>query len=222
MLGCGLDGRKQGFSWMVRLCRTGSAHRKLELRSSKISKKLRAKHGHDTPPTLLSSPMRNRQLFLFKEMQKKQFAFGGSQLKSNPKEKRYISTREAMHLVLRSDRAKGAHSFLRRSKHARELIYKISEKYGVRIYKFANVGNHFHIVLRIYKRFLWKAFICELTSRLAALVGLNGKLWKGRPFTRVIAGWGRNFKNALGYVSLNQLEAAGVITRDEKLAFNSA
>jgi hypothetical protein len=165
---------------------------------------------------------KNPQLALLKEMQKKQFAFGGSQLKSNPKVKRFISTKEATHLVLRSDKAKGQHSFLRRSKEAREVIYKTSEKYGVRIYKFANVGNHFHIVLRIYKRFLWKAYICELTSRLAALIGLEGKLWKGRPFTRVIAGWGQNFKKALSYLALNQLEAAGIITRAEKLAFSSA
>lgn len=165
--------------------------------------------------------MRNRQLALFREMQQKQSAFGGALLKSHPKTKRYISSKDPLHLVLRSDRARGRHSFLRRAKESRQIIERVAGKYGVRIFKFANVGNHFHLVIRFYKRFLWKAFICELSSRLAALTGLSGKVWNGRPFTRVISGWRRAFQNALSYVEINRLEAAGIINRGEYEAMES-
>ena len=108
---------------------------------------------------------------------------------------------------------------MKRATEARRIFDQTCAKYGIRIYEYANVGNHFHLILRIYKRFLWKAFICELTSRLAALLGLPGRLWAGRPFTRIVMGWGRNFRRAIEYVVKNQLEASGVLERWEVDAF---
>jgi hypothetical protein len=168
---------------------------------------------------------REKQFSFFKDMQKREAAFGGSLLKSHPKTARRLSTREPIHLVLRSEKARGSRSFLRgptRAKQARRLIYTISAKYGFRIYEYANSGNHFHVVLRLYKRFQWKAFICELTSRLAALVEAPSGFWAGRPFTRIVYGWGRNFRRVIEYTVLNQLEAAGVLKRWEVEQFGSA
>lgn len=156
---------------------------------------------------------KNIQLSLFND--KKQAAFGGSLLKSNPKTKRPLSTRDPVHLVLRSLKARGKMSFQRKPSEAKRVFYKTAEKYGIRIYKYANAGNHFHVILRIYQRFLWKAFICELTSRLAALMGAAAGFWTGRPFTRIVFGWGKNFRNAINYVVLNQMEAAGILTSEE-------
>jgi REP element-mobilizing transposase RayT len=146
---------------------------------------------------------------------KKQTVFGGSRLKSHPKRARPLSTKEPIHLVLRSEKARGAHSFLRVSKESRAIFDKTCAKRGVKIYKYANVGNHFHVVIRLGKRFSWNPFIRELTSRLAALVKGPTQFWTGRPFTRILHGWGKNFRTAMGYVVLNQMEAAGFLTRRE-------
>jgi hypothetical protein len=160
---------------------------------------------------------KQRQLSLFDD--KRQSAFGGSRLKSHPKQARPLSTKAPIHLVLRSENARGARSFLRVSKEAHEVFARTCAKRGIKIYKYANVGNHFHVIVRLSKLFQWKPFIRELTSRLAALVEGPAKFWTGRPFTRILHGWGKNFRTAIDYVVLNQMEAAGLLTRREVRAY---
>jgi hypothetical protein len=162
---------------------------------------------------------KQRQIPLFND--KRLAAFGGSRLKSHPKQARPLSTKAPIHLVLRSENARGARSFLRVPKKARGIFEKTCAKRGIRIYRYANVGNHFHVILRLTKLFQWKPFIRELTSRLAALVDGPAKFWTGRPFTRLLHGWGKNFRTAINYVVLNQMEAAGLLTRGEVQAYGS-
>ncbi len=58
--------------------------------------------------------MRRKQLDLFLQNKKNPDPFfGGSDLKSHPKKARPISTKDYMHVVLKSDLAKGPLSFLR-------------------------------------------------------------------------------------------------------------
>lgn len=166
-----------------------------------------------------TKPRTARQLSLFND--KRQAAFGGGRLKSHPKQARPLSTKAPIHLVLRSENARGARSFLRVPKDARRIFERTCAKRGIKIYKYANVGNHFHVVLRLTKLFQWKPFIRELTSRLAALVEGQARFWTGRPFTRIVHGWGKNFRTVISYVVLNQMEAAGLLTRREVAAYAS-
>jgi hypothetical protein len=108
------------------------------------------------------------------------------------------------------------------SKEARGIFEKTCAKRGIKIYRYANVGNHFHVVLRLGKLWQWKPFIRELASRLAALVDGRAGFWTGRPFTRILHGWGRNFHTAISYVALNQMEAAGLLTRGEVRAYEAS
>lgn len=144
------------------------------------------------------------------KIKKQPVAFGGSLLKSNPKVARPLATRLPIHLTLKAARG-GMRQPITFGK-VDALVYKTAKKYGVKIYRYANVGDHLHAVIKLTRRELWAAFIRELTSKIVALVGFK---WKHRPHTRIIGGWRRAFRIACDYIYLNQLEADGMINRRE-------
>ena len=124
-------------------------------------------------------------------------------------------TREAMHLVLRSDCARGSKSLLRYDGVVRAVIGKLAQKHGVRIYRIVNAGNHLHVTLKLSKQFLWKGFISGVTGGIARAVqykrdSAKKGFWNSRPFTRLIA-WGRDYNVVKDYHTLNQLEADGAV-----------
>ena len=129
---------------------------------------------------------------------------------------RPLVTKEAMHLVLRSDRARGPKSLLKYDSVVRAVIEKLASKHGVRIYRIVNAGNHLHITLKLSKQFLWHGFISGVTGGIARAIQRkrdpNSKqgFWSSRPFTRAIA-WGRDYNIVKDYHTLNQLEADGVV-----------
>lgn len=130
---------------------------------------------------------------------------------------RPLDTKNTMHLVLRSSKAKGAWSFRRHKAKINKIIDKFSHKYGVRIIMGANVGNHIHLQIKLANRFTYKPFIRALTaSIMMAVTGASrwkpnaceGKFWDYRPFTRVVTGL-RAFLALRDYVEINQMEGAG-------------
>ena len=137
-------------------------------------------------------------------------AFGGSLLKGNPKVARPLSVKNPIHLVLRADKSRFRlpKNFAR----ANECLEKTAKKHGVRVYQYANVGNHFHVVLRILNRRQWAGFIRELTSRLAYMAQIK---WPKRPFTRIVAGGRRAYQALKNYIQLNELEGSGLISRPQ-------
>jgi len=155
--------------------------------------------------------------FQGKGLQKPEDSFGGSLLKGNPKTKRPLESKLPIHLTIRA-----ARSTLRTPKTysaVNLLVERTAKKYGVRIYHYANVGNHLHVLLKISRVGRWPAFIRELTGRIAQIVGeilgLKGKFWRFRPHTRIVRGWQKAFRSARRYVQLNWLEAEGFISRRE-------
>jgi REP element-mobilizing transposase RayT len=142
--------------------------------------------------------------------------FGGSLLKnSNAKSKRPLESKLPIHLVLRANRGgmRSPKTHLR----VNRAVEKTCKRHGVKIYRYANVGNHLHMLIKIPGRSRWAAFIRELTGRIAqevkAVTGQAGKYWKQRPFTRIVRGWRKAFRLACDYVELNILEAEGFISR---------
>ncbi|MBK7890839.1 MAG: hypothetical protein IPJ84_08335 [Bdellovibrionales bacterium] len=128
---------------------------------------------------------------------------------------RPVATKEAMHLVLRSDRARGPKSLLKYDTVVRAVITKLARKHGVRVYRIVNAGNHLHITLKLSKQFLWKGFISGITGGIARALGFKRDstrqgFWNSRPFTRMIA-WGRDYNVVKDYHVLNQLEADGAV-----------
>ena len=121
-----------------------------------------------------------------------------------------------------------------------DIVVGTAKKHSVKIYRFANAGNHLHLLLKIPALGAWAAFIRELTGQIAQamrelfaevfatnktqvtsptskeLKSLN--FWKHRPFTRIIRGWKRAFKSVAQYIYLNYCEAEGHIGyRDTKI-----
>jgi putative transposase len=151
---------------------------------------------------------------------KKASIFGGSLLKGNAREKRPLDSKLPIHLVLRAD-VKGNLSMRHPRSYARvnRIIENAAKKYGVRLYQYANVGNHLHLLLRVPNLHLWGSFIREVTGRIAQQVqDLKGpqkgeKVWLFKPYTRVVHGWGAAFRSAKRYVLFNEWEGAGHISR---------
>jgi REP element-mobilizing transposase RayT len=159
--------------------------------------------------------------------------FGGAMLQNRRRSMRPLSTREAIHLVMRSSYAHGPFCFLKsgRRKVVGFILLQVAKKYGARVYHFAIAGNHIHILLKIGHRSLYRAFVRVLSSKIAMFVmrgtfkafraahptgvgsepqGIGQKFWQFRPFTRVVHG-GRDFTTCVAYIEQNILEALGFV-----------
>jgi REP element-mobilizing transposase RayT len=119
------------------------------------------------------------------------------------------------------------------------LVSELGRRWGIRIYRFANVGNHLHLLVRAQSRRAWQGFLRELTGGVAILVtgarkgqalarnprlrsisggvGANAKsgadlvrgFWDHLAFTRIVK-FGRDFRAVGLYLIGNLFEAMGV------------
>lgn len=162
------------------------------------------------------SRRKSQQEFTGEGFKKPGDSFGGAALKGNPKGARPLDSKMPIHLTLRATK-----SVLRTPKHfgvVGKIVTDVTKKHGVKIYKFANVGNHIHMAIKIPRVKRWAAFIRELTGRLglALRAAMGGaKLWLYRPHTRIVRGWKKAFGIVKAYVELNQWEAEGFISRKD-------
>ncbi len=147
-------------------------------------------------------------------------AFGGILMRRAAyRRARPLSTKQAMHLVLRSSQAEDTWSFLtpKNRKIIDAVLNKFANRYGVRVYQRGVARDHIHLLVRMTNRFAYRAFIRALTGAIALKVtganrlrGLKKRFWDYRPFSRVVD-WGRGYSLAKDYVLLNQLEGMGLI-----------
>lgn len=163
-------------------------------------------------------PERLKQLeFNTKDFNKPSDCFGGSLLKGNAKRARPLDSKLPILITLRATR--GGMRTPKAFKKVNDAVYDTANKYGVKIYKYSNVGNHLHLLVKLSNLRLWAAFIRELTGKIGLLVKLllnfEGKFWMFRPHTRIVRGWRKAFKIAKDYIELNILEAEGFISRKE-------
>jgi len=169
-----------------------------------------------------------KQLHFHSQSIKKMRQFGGSLLKqSNAKTARPLSTKHAMHVVLRSSQAKGEWSLrsLKNQKTVEKITRNLAKKYGIKIYEYANVGNHLHLLIKLGNRFTFAPFIRSLSGSIALKVtgsnklkALKEKFWDFRPWTRILE-WKKAYSIAKDYVIQNHLEAIGCISyksRDDR------
>ncbi len=152
--------------------------------------------------------------FSFLQDYKKEF--GGSLLERKRKSKRSLSTKNPLHLVLKSSHQ----SFFNPGNLSLEkLIRSQARKFGIRIYDIALNWSHIHFILRVKSRDDYNKFIRSLTGILAMRIRLAKPQLKVifdlRPFTRILF-WGRDFKRGLDYQILNQLESMGHLYRPKK------
>ena len=167
--------------------------------------------------------------------------FGGRLLHGRRRRQRPLSTKEPIHIVLRSSWAQGPFSFLliKNKKVIERLIESYAKEYAIKVYGKALVGNHFHLIIQIPSRKSYNRFIRVLSSRIASHVmrqqsfknfqklifnqnagdppgaqeiqGKGQAFWQFRPWTRVMH-WGRDFQICRKYLLQNTLEALGFTT----------
>lgn len=111
-----------------------------------------------------------------------------------------------------------------------------ARRYGVRIHRFANVGNHLHLLVSLapesavrepvrvgYTKFeraraRFSGFLRELAGAIAfRITGASkskpvGRFWDAPAFTRILH-WGREFERGMIYLVKNLFEAAGLWNR---------
>jgi hypothetical protein len=140
---------------------------------------------------------------------------------------RPLATKATMHLVLRSTQARGEWSFRKHQRKLDELVKSFCGKYHVKLLSYANVGNHLHFHIKLFRIHLYRPFIRGLTAAIAMAVrGLNRwtrnglirqhglekikkKFWDYRPYTRIVQSF-RAFLNLRDYIQINRYEGCGI------------
>lgn len=150
-------------------------------------------------------------------------AHGGDLAKGKRKSRRPLDPKQALHVVLRSSKARGEHSMLR-PKHCKSIhdfVHRTGKRLGIKIYRYANVGNHLHLLIKVPNRTLWRRFSREIAGGIAIIVtgakkgaalkknSLQRGFWDHLTFTRIVS-FGREFKTLCDYIVKNLFESMGV------------
>jgi REP element-mobilizing transposase RayT len=142
---------------------------------------------------------------------------GGDVRKGMRKIARPLAAKTPLHLVLRSSRATRAWSMLRAS-HAERIRHKaqtLARRCDVRLYRYANVGNHIHMLGQARSRRAFQSFLRAFAGVTARIVtGARrgrpvGRFWDRLAYTRIVS-WGREFLVVSAYVQKNEDEARGL------------
>ncbi|MEK6556190.1 MAG: transposase [Bdellovibrionota bacterium] len=149
---------------------------------------------------------------------KKSNRFGGNKRTTRAsRTHRPITTRQTMHLVLKSKQAKGDWSFLKPRNKAiiAVLLKKYSKVFGVKIFSSANVGNHLHLHAKFHSHHAYKSFIRVLSGAIALKITgaskinkLKDRFWTQTPYSRFVFGV-KDFLRISDYIKVNQLEGFG-------------
>src|SRR5262249_30327063 len=125
-----------------------------------------------------------------------------------------VSTRCAMHLTLHSKRAVGAWGLLRHRRAVREVLRACAQQNGVKVYDFANVGSHLHLLVRARRRDGFQRFLRSFAGIVARKVTgarrgrplRGGPFWSGLAWSRIVS-WGRDYWGVRHYIFRNRIEA---------------
>lgn len=142
-------------------------------------------------------------------------AHGGRESLGKRKVSRPFTPKASMHIVLKSRRAKGLWSMKHRKNQASiaAMVYVYAARFKVRVYRFANVGDHLHLHVKSTDRKALADYLRVLAGRIAVTVsgarkGLKriGRFWDHLCWSRLVK-WGREFHEVQRYVMANELEA---------------
>ncbi len=138
---------------------------------------------------------------------------GGEIRKGKRKLARPIDPKRPLHLVMRSTRARGELSLLK-TKHRKPietLLRQTAQRFQIRIYGYANVGNHLHLLIQGKDRKSIQNFLRVAAGKIALLVTQAkkgqafGRFWDLLAFSRVVE-WGRGFRTLRNYIIKNLID----------------
>lgn len=199
--------------------------KRLETRNLETKSKSNGRRGYGGQAAArVRSGMRPPQLTLLPKLKD---VFVGAKRGTHAKTDRPLDSRKPIHVCFRSQYARGKQSMLGINKlKVKGIVDGVSKRFGINIVKFANVGNHLHLVVRLpgsamTSRRQYSKWIRLLTSRLAFEIGGSKKgepfrgedgertkFWDARPFTRVVHGR-RGWSTISRYVLKNEFQAGG-------------
>jgi hypothetical protein len=139
---------------------------------------------------------------------------GGDLNRGRRKLERPLSRKYWIHVILKSDKAKGELSLLRPNHKQRieKVVCEAGKKFGVKVGELVNVGNHLHLRLRMTSRFGFRNFLRSITAQIARFVtGARrgkpfGKFWRHLAFSRVLkSSW--ELLQLRGYFKANVIES---------------
>jgi REP element-mobilizing transposase RayT len=112
---------------------------------------------------------------------------------------------------MRSSKARGKLNFRNHQIAVNRIIEAAALRSKIKVHKFANVGNHLHMLISFKKRASAQRFMREVAGIIARVVtGARkgkpfGKFWDLLAHSRVVTGL-RDMRNVLDYVFINQIE----------------
>src|SRR5262252_5170296 len=159
---------------------------------------------------MLQLPLFGRQV----QAELRRTEHGGDGVRGRRKLERPVSTRRPMHVVMTSHRARGLWSLRKHDRTVRDVLRRMARRFDVRIYDFANVGSHLHLVLRARRRDAFQNFLRSFAGVLARRVtGAErgrraGPFFSGLAWSRVVS-WGRDYLGLRHYVSKSNRRRRG-------------
>jgi REP element-mobilizing transposase RayT len=117
-------------------------------------------------------------------------------------------------VTLHSKRAIGEWNLLRHRRAVREALRACAERNGVKVYDFANVGSHVHLLVRARRRDRFQSFLRSFAGIVARrITGARrgrplggGPFWTGLAWSRIVS-WGRDYWGVRSYIFRNLIEA---------------
>lgn len=160
-----------------------------------------------------NSEMKPRQLLLFTHPGKEH---GGDVRRGQRKLARPLATKRPLHLVFRAVKARGARNFLHRDHKGviHLLLLDTAERFGVKIFRYENVGNHLHLVMQGSTRAGIRAFLRVFPQKVMFQVtgarkgNPQGRFFDAIAYSRVV-NWGKEFRILNDYLWKNEMEALG-------------
>ena len=138
---------------------------------------------------------------------------GGGIRRHRRKLERPVSTRRPMHVVMSSRRARGPWDLRAHQRAVRDALRTMAQRFDVRIYDFANVGSHLHMLVRARRREAFQNFLRSFAGIVARRVtGARrgrpaGPFFSSLAWSRVVS-WGRDYFGVRHYVFRNQIESS--------------
>src|SRR5262249_29071012 len=116
--------------------------------------------------------------------------------------------------TLHSTHAVGAWSLLEHRRAVREILRACAQRNGIKVYDFANVGSHLHLLVRARRRHAFQAFLRSFAGIVARKVTgarrgrpvRGGPFWSGLAWSRIV-NWGSDYSGVRHYIFRNRIEA---------------
>jgi len=159
-----------------------------------------------------------KQTLLLEELALK-LEHGGELGVGRRKVKRPLVSRRPMHLVMRSSLAKGEY-FLFRKRNTNIIkaeLKKWSSHFFVKLYRYAIVGNHVHLVVKGKTIKGLQGFLRVVPGQIGQKITGSKKgnercarFWDLPIYSRIVE-WGRALRTVINYVIQNELEAKAIV-----------